>query len=98
MCSAKMPPAGSSQGKKFLCVQSSPIKAGFFWGLLSGSAAALRCQVDERVTGLSQLCDGHSSSLPDELSHGVQLLGSDGDKFPSVVNHSCRKRSNITME
>lgn len=58
-------------------------------GVPSGGAAALGHQVDQRVTGLGQLCDGHPASLSDELSHGVQLLRSDGDELPSVVDHSC---------
>lgn len=61
---------------------------------VSGSTATVRHQVDERVAGLSQLCDGHSASLPDELSHRVQLSWSDGDKLPSVINHTCRQQVN----
>lgn len=49
-------------------------------------------RIDQPVTGLGQLCDGHSASLFDELSHGVQFLGSDGDELPSVVYHSFRER------
>lgn len=60
--------------------------------LLSGSVAYLRREVDEGVAGLGQLCDGHSASLSDELSHSIQLLWSDGDKLPSVIYHTCRKQ------
>lgn len=35
----------------------------------SGIASTLGHQVDEGVTGLSQLCDGNPASLFDELSH-----------------------------
>lgn len=38
---------------------------------LLGSIAALWHQIDQRVAGLSQLADGHASSLSDELSHRV---------------------------
>lgn len=34
-----------------------------------GITATLRHQVDEGVTGLSQLCNGNPASLFDELSH-----------------------------
>lgn len=65
---------------------------GFFPPLCpSGSAAALRRQVDQRVARLSQLADGHPPSLSDELSHGVQLCWSNGDKLPSVIDHTCKE-------
>lgn len=54
----------------------------------SGGAAALGRQVDEVVAGLRQLSDGHAAPLPDELGHGVQLPGRDGDELPPVVNHT----------
>lgn len=63
-------------------VQSSPCCP-------SDGAAALRHQVDEGVAGLCQLSDGDSASLSDELSHRVQLLWSDEDELPSVVDHAC---------
>lgn len=57
----------------------------------SGSAAALGREIDQRVACLSQLADGHPPSLSDELSHRVQLGGSNGDKLPPVINHACEK-------
>lgn len=59
----------------------------------SGGTAALGRQVDEVVAGLCQLCDGHAAPLPDELGHGVELLGRDGDELPSVIDHTCGGRT-----
>lgn len=60
----------------------------------SGGTAALGRQVDEVVAGLRQLCDGHAAPLPDELGHGVQLPGRDGDELPPVVNHTWGGQAN----
>lgn len=59
----------------------------------SGSTAVLRCQIDQRVAGLSQLANGNSPSLSDELSNRVQLCWSNGDKLSSVIDHTCGKQS-----
>lgn len=98
ICAAKL---GKWQfSLQFILIQGSAcasVVAHFIWprwvfpSCPSGSAAALRRQVDERVACLSQLADGHPPSLPDELSHRVQLCWSNEDKLPSVIDHTCRK-------
>lgn len=62
--------------------------AVFLSGHSWSHSSAVRLEVDEGVAGLGQLCNGHSASLLDVLSHGCHLLCSDVDELPPVINHT----------
>lgn len=91
-----LPPNHSKHDFHLLILSSACLGADtqFIWSELVslhllGSIAALWHQIDQRVAGLSQLADGHASSLSDELSHRLQLCWSNVDKLPSVIDHTC---------